>query len=181
MWRIFKKGLHRSLRAQVGGASCIVMRFTNAGGIRTQRSMDGHALLLWLWRLPFWSLTRNRTFIHPEHWGTIPPIGLVASSSWCPPRPLPSSFLCPGWLKVNVDGALLQLNCRGIGLVLRDDVGEPLVAAGWGVKHWDSTQVELQAILYINGILEAWMFEKKGIIVEGDSAGIINFMQQYKN
>ncbi|KAH0470129.1 hypothetical protein IEQ34_001687 [Dendrobium chrysotoxum] len=77
----------------------------------------------------------------------------------CVPPPPPLS-----WLKVNVDGALLQSNCGGIVLVLRDEDGKPLIAAGWG------TQVPFQAFLRISHTLADWMFEKKCIIVEGDNA-----------
>ncbi|KAI0522495.1 hypothetical protein KFK09_004874 [Dendrobium nobile] len=50
-----------------------------------------------------------------------------------------------GWLKINLDGALRRSNVGGIGIVIRDDRGTLISAAGWEIKHWDSTQVELMA------------------------------------
>ncbi|KAH0463565.1 hypothetical protein IEQ34_008147 [Dendrobium chrysotoxum] len=110
------------------------------------------------------------TFSYPEQWDTTQPLGLFHLPSWC------SS---PCWLKVNVDGALLHSNCGGFSLIVRNDKGDPVRAPGWGIEHWDNAQVELQAILRINMVLQGWMFDSAGIIVEGDNLSVIKFMQEY--
>ncbi|PKU85130.1 hypothetical protein MA16_Dca021875 [Dendrobium catenatum] len=98
--------------------------------------------------------------------------GLCSVSSWCPP---PS-----GWLKINVDGALQKSNVGGIGIVIRDSMGKLIVAAGWSILHWDSTQVEMMAIQFIEKLVVEWMFELNGVIVEGDNASVIEHFQKFK-
>ncbi|KAL0916990.1 hypothetical protein M5K25_014546 [Dendrobium thyrsiflorum] len=83
------------------------------------------------------------------------------------------------WLKENVDGPLLQFNCGGIGIVIRNDHGDPVVAAGWSLDHWDSVKVEHQAMLHINCVLQEWMFDMKSIIIEGDNSNVIKLMQDF--
>ncbi|KAI0496370.1 hypothetical protein KFK09_022686 [Dendrobium nobile] len=102
---------------------------------------------------------------------TIQSLGLFQNASWCPPPPL-------GWLKINVDGALRRNNAGGIGITIRDCHCNLVVAAGWGITHWDSTHVELMAIQYIEHILQDWMFDLDGVIIEGDNASVIDFMHK---
>ncbi|KAH0434047.1 hypothetical protein IEQ34_011604 [Dendrobium chrysotoxum] len=53
--------------------------------------------------------------------------------------------------------------------------------AGWSIEHWDSSQVELQAMQYISRLLEEWMFEMVGLIIEGDNYNIIKLLlEDYK-
>ncbi|XP_020687616.2 uncharacterized protein LOC110103303 [Dendrobium catenatum] len=68
----------------------------------------------------------------------------------------------------------------GIGIVIRDDQGQLVVAAGWCITHWDSTQVELMAIQYIEKLLVGWMLEVNGLIIEGDNASVIQYMEKFK-
>ncbi|KAL0919947.1 hypothetical protein M5K25_009038 [Dendrobium thyrsiflorum] len=62
-------------------------------------------------------------------------------------------------------------------MVLRNDRGQLLAAAGWSLLHWDSTQVELLAMQYIPFLIQDWMFEAAGLIVEGDNRAIVEAMQ----
>ncbi|KAL0919919.1 hypothetical protein M5K25_009009 [Dendrobium thyrsiflorum] len=63
-------------------------------------------------------------------------------------------------------------------MVLRNDRGHLLAAAGWNLLHWDSTQVELLAMQYIPLLIQDWMFDAAGLIVEGDNRAIIRAMQR---
>ncbi|XP_028547513.1 uncharacterized protein LOC114578488 [Dendrobium catenatum] len=83
-----------------------------------------------------------------------------------------------GWLKINVDGALQRNNAGGIGIIIRDYQCNLVIAAGWKVSHWDSTQVELMAIQYIDRITQDWIFDRDGVIIEGDNASVIDFMHK---
>ncbi|PKU77309.1 hypothetical protein MA16_Dca016876 [Dendrobium catenatum] len=85
-----------------------------------------------------------------------------------------------GWLKVNVDGALIKSNAGGVGIIIRDSMGKLIVAAGWSICHWDSTQVERMAIHYIDKLVVEWMYDLNGIIVEGDNSNVIEYMQKFK-
>ncbi|PKU61067.1 hypothetical protein MA16_Dca027076 [Dendrobium catenatum] len=108
---------------------------------------------------------------HLEQRDAIQSFGLCLHTSWCPP---PTS-----WLKINVDGALHSSNAGGIGIVIRDNYGRLIVAAGWSLCHWDSTQVELMAIQGIGKLVADWMFELNGVIVEGDNASVMKYMQNF--
>ncbi|XP_020695594.1 uncharacterized protein LOC110109036 [Dendrobium catenatum] len=61
----------------------------------------------------------------------------------------------------------------GIGMVVRDSYGKLIVEAGWSINHWDSTRVEMMAMQYIDKLLEDWMFDLKGVIIEGDNSSVI--------
>ncbi|KAL0917931.1 hypothetical protein M5K25_013040 [Dendrobium thyrsiflorum] len=116
------------------------------------------------------AINRRGTFFDKEHWNTAQPPGLIHTLSWCPPH---------NWLKVNVDGALLQTNSGGTGLVIWNNKGNPIMAAGWTIEHWDNTQVEIQAISQINQVLQDSMYDLMGIIVEGDNISVIKLMQDF--
>ncbi|PKU61954.1 hypothetical protein MA16_Dca027213 [Dendrobium catenatum] len=86
-----------------------------------------------------------------------------------------------GWLKINLDGALRRSNVGGIGIVIQDDRGLLITTAGWEITHWDSTQFEQMAFRYIHKLVLDWMFEVDEVIIEGDNASVIQFMQDYKD
>ncbi|PKU82253.1 Putative ribonuclease H protein [Dendrobium catenatum] len=94
---------------------------------------------------------------------------LLLSSHWNPPP--------PGWIKINVDGALMKNNRARIGGVARDDKGRFLLAFDNPLQHWDAAQTELFAILFLKNVVKEWMFEAQGVIIEGDNRNIINFLQ----
>ncbi|XP_020697943.2 uncharacterized protein LOC110110684 [Dendrobium catenatum] len=71
----------------------------------------------------------------------------------------------------------LQSN-GGIGIVIRDSHGKLIIAAGWSLCHWDSTHVEMMAKYKL---LMDWMYELNGIIIEGDNASVIDYMQKFKH
>lgn len=51
-----------------------------------------------------------------------------------------------------VDGAVLS-SCRtGIGVVIRNNKGDFVAAMGVNLHHWDSTTVELQAMLAVKQV-----------------------------
>lgn len=114
-------------------------------------------------------LTNKPTFQLQEQWDNHQPNRLYSSLHWHPPP--------PGWLKANVDGTLLQSHTAGIGVTIRDCTGKLMLAAGRQFLHWDSSQVELQAIIFVGHIMEAWMYEVKGIIIEGDNKNILDFIK----
>ncbi|XP_020673554.2 uncharacterized protein LOC110093109 [Dendrobium catenatum] len=93
-------------------------------------------------------------------------------------RILSSTSQC--WLKINVDGALHRNNAGGVGIVIRDCFGNLITAAGWSITHWDSTQVEILAVHYIDRLIRDWMFDVEGVIVEGDNASVMEFMHRCK-
>ncbi|PKU70999.1 Putative ribonuclease H protein [Dendrobium catenatum] len=108
-----------------------------------------------------------------EQWCTNQPIGLPSHKLWCAPP--------PNWLKVNFDGALLQSNRAGLGVVIRDHEGKLVVAAGHQIEHWDATTTELFAAQAIHLVIEDWMLDRDGLIVEGDSLSAINWLRQMCN
>ncbi|PKU70997.1 Putative ribonuclease H protein [Dendrobium catenatum] len=105
-----------------------------------------------------------------EQWCINQPIGLPASRLWCTPP--------PNWLKVNFDAALCSSNRAGLGLVVRDDLGRLIIAVGRMFEHWDPLQAELKAALAFAEIIEDWMYDREGLIVEGDSAEVVKWLQE---
>ncbi|PKU64469.1 hypothetical protein MA16_Dca008392 [Dendrobium catenatum] len=59
-------------------------------------------------------------------------------------------------------------------------MGKLVVASSWSICHWDSTQVERMAIHYIDKLVVEWMYDLKGIIVEGDNSNVNEYMQKFK-
>lgn len=106
----------------------------------------------------------------PAHWDTNQPSRLSSRSSWCPPP--------PGWLKFNFEGALLPSREAGVGVVVHDEHGNVVVAIGHSLEHWDNSQVELIAFASMQRMVRPEMQELGGIIVEGDSINIINYVQR---
>lgn len=101
-----------------------------------------------------------------EQWDTIQPSRLVTNQTWCPPP--------PGWLKVNIDGALQHNYRGGAGFVFRDSLGQILSCGGSAVQHWDASQVELFAISILHLGIRSEFLDFDGIIVEGDSRNVIS-------
>ncbi|KAL0919966.1 hypothetical protein M5K25_009059 [Dendrobium thyrsiflorum] len=77
-----------------------------------------------------------------------------------------------------MDATLLPSYKAGIGGIFRDHKGRFLLAFGKSCVHWDVGSLELSATLYIKEVLKDWMFKYKGIVIEGDNANIINFLQE---
>ncbi|KAL0910048.1 hypothetical protein M5K25_020976 [Dendrobium thyrsiflorum] len=66
---------------------------------------------------------------------------------------------------MNVDASMISSYKSGIG------------AFGQSCVHWDVAQLELFAIQAISDVIQDWMFNYKGIIIEGDNYNIIKFLQ----
>lgn len=105
-------------------------------------------------------------------------------STWVPinyPDRLTNSLGAPlslDWIKINMDGALLQTHSVGLGAISRDDKGDFIKQVGKQLLHRDTTLVEIEASLYIIELIVLWMIEKKGVIAEGDNEAIISHFQQ---
>ncbi|PKU77540.1 Putative ribonuclease H protein [Dendrobium catenatum] len=113
-----------------------------------------------------------KTFSMPllEQWCINQPIGLPINKLWCTPP--------PNWLKVNFDAALLPSNSAGLGMVVRDDLGRLIVASGKCLEHWDPIQAEMRAALAFAEVIEEWMYDRDGIIVEGDSSEAVQWLHE---
>ncbi|KAI0497165.1 hypothetical protein KFK09_020387 [Dendrobium nobile] len=101
------------------------------------------------------------------------PPGLFDNSAWCVPP--------PSWLKFNFDASVLPSNLAGLGVVVRDHLGNLIVASGQQIEHWDAATAELLAASTIKDIIEDWMFDRPGIIIEGDCSNIIEWLQQLRH
>ncbi|XP_020692156.2 uncharacterized protein LOC110106564, partial [Dendrobium catenatum] len=104
-----------------------------------------------------------------EQWCTSRPLGLSPNKLWCTPP--------PGWVKFNVDASLQQSSITGLGVVVRDHLGRLVVAAGTRVEQWDTTTAEIMAALSIKDLIEQWMTELEGIIIEGDCRNALRWLQ----
>ncbi|KAH0454948.1 hypothetical protein IEQ34_016872 [Dendrobium chrysotoxum] len=62
-------------------------------------------------------------------------------------------------------------------MVVRDDKGRFLLAFGDNYLHWDTAQVELEAVYFIKNVVQDWMCEAQGLIIDGDNYNIINILQ----
>ncbi|KAL0906170.1 hypothetical protein M5K25_024641 [Dendrobium thyrsiflorum] len=98
---------------------------------------------------------------------------LQLNSYWHPPP--------PEWIKLNIDASLVSNYIGGIGGVFRDHRGRFLYAWGVNCLHWDAAQLELFSIISIRNFVQDWMFECKGIIIEGDNQNIIQFVHKVFN
>ncbi|XP_020674290.1 uncharacterized protein LOC110093671 [Dendrobium catenatum] len=92
------------------------------------------------------------------------------STTWNPPP--------TNWIKFNVDAALHSSYKFGIGGIIRDCKGRFLFAFGFKAIHWDSSVLELEAILSLRKIIQDWMYEAKGIIIEGDNFNVMKFVKE---
>ncbi|KAL0906116.1 hypothetical protein M5K25_024581 [Dendrobium thyrsiflorum] len=99
------------------------------------------------------------------HWDANQPRLL---NRWHPPP--------PDWIKVNVDASLLPSYKAGIAGVFRDYNGRFPLAFGHACVHWDVSRLELLAIQSIKDVITDWMFNYKGLIIEGDNINIIKFL-----
>ncbi|KAI0492143.1 hypothetical protein KFK09_026409 [Dendrobium nobile] len=104
---------------------------------------------------------------HLSCWGANLP--RESQSTWCPPP--------KDWIKINVDASLLRSNLAAVGGILRDHKGRLISAFGKTGSHWDSAQLELEAVFSIREFLKSWMLECKGLIIESDNANVIKFIQ----
>ncbi|KAI0530979.1 hypothetical protein KFK09_000528 [Dendrobium nobile] len=94
---------------------------------------------------------------------------MLLEKIWHPPP--------PGWIKINLDASLLRSNKGGTGGVIRDCKGRLLLAFGKPCIHWDIAHLELLSIEMIKDIIQDWMLEYKGVIIEGDNANIMKLIQ----
>ncbi|KAH0459238.1 hypothetical protein IEQ34_012052 [Dendrobium chrysotoxum] len=85
------------------------------------------------------------------------------------------------WIKYNVDASLDGSYQDGVGGVIRDSKGRFLFAFGCKRLHWDSLVLELQAIFSLGKVVNEWMYEAKGIIIEGDNYNIMKFVERVLN
>ncbi|KAL0925444.1 hypothetical protein M5K25_003776 [Dendrobium thyrsiflorum] len=115
------------------------------------------------------SLASILTKLNPfsGHWGAFQ--RQLSTSSWHPP---PS-----GWIKVNVDATIRLSNVVRVGGVIRDHKGRFLCSFGYNCVHWDSGYMELVAFRSIKRVIKDWMVGAKGIIMEGDNANVIKYLQ----
>ncbi|KAI0499526.1 hypothetical protein KFK09_017730 [Dendrobium nobile] len=44
--------------------------------------------------------------------------------------------------------------------------------------HWDSSHLEMLAVLYLKNVIQEWMFEAQGVIIEGDNVNIIKLFHE---
>lgn len=113
---------------------------------------------------------RPSSFQFQEQWEINQPHRLPVMSSWSLPP--------PGWVKVNVDGCVHPSNLAGIGAVIHNDKGDFISAMSLSTKHWDSTSVELKAMTSFTHIIQLWMHECKGIIVEADNKSVVDHVRE---
>ncbi|KAL0915604.1 hypothetical protein M5K25_016033 [Dendrobium thyrsiflorum] len=101
------------------------------------------------------------------NWGANQPNRLLLKS-WLPPP--------PDWIKVNVDASLLTSYEATVGGVFRDCKGRFLLAFSFKGLHWDVSRLEFLAIKSLGLILQDWMLEYEGVIIESDNANMISFL-----
>ncbi|XP_028548601.1 uncharacterized protein LOC114579074, partial [Dendrobium catenatum] len=95
------------------------------------------------------------------------------SSTWNPPP--------TDWIKLNVDAVLHSSYKSGVGGIIRDSKRRFLFAFGFKGIHWDSLVLELEVILSLRKLVQDWMYEVKGIIIEGDNFNVMKFVQEMLN
>ncbi|XP_020672999.1 uncharacterized protein LOC110092690 [Dendrobium catenatum] len=91
-----------------------------------------------------------------------------SNSSWHPPP--------PDWIKINVDASLVDSNLASLGGVVCDSMGRLLLAFSKQKIHWDVNQLELDAVFSLKEFIKDWIFESKGLIIEGDNHNAIKFL-----
>ena len=93
---------------------------------------------------------------------------MVPPQTWNPPQ--------DGFEKVNIDAAIsFEKNIVGLGAVIRDDLGHVTAAAIKVSKfHGDVSYAEAEAMEW--GMLVARDAQVKAVIVESDSQGVVNLV-----
>lgn len=104
------------------------------------------------------------------NWGTSQPDRLSPSTLWCPPP--------PGWIKINIDGAVGCNREAGLGLVIRDSEGRVLLAAGHSTTHWDPGGAEMAALKVLGEFLPPSFFAVAGALIEGDCSNMIDYCRR---
>ncbi|KAK8960097.1 hypothetical protein KSP40_PGU014633 [Platanthera guangdongensis] len=79
-----------------------------------------------------------------------------------------------GWLKININGALLSSRQAGVGIVARDSSSTVLFAVGQSRMQWDPSRTEMAALADIQDYLMVDCFDASGVIIEGDCLNLIN-------
>ncbi|KAK8949970.1 hypothetical protein KSP40_PGU016083 [Platanthera guangdongensis] len=115
------------------------------------------------------SASRSATFPTQANWDTTRP-SRPSSTLWCPPH--------PGWLKINIDGALLPSCQAGLAIEVRDSSGTVLFAAGRSLMQWDPGRTEMAALAAIRDYLKVDCFDASGVIIEGDCLNLIKYCQR---
>ncbi|KAK8938122.1 hypothetical protein KSP40_PGU022642 [Platanthera guangdongensis] len=118
-----------------------------------------------------WSPPLDRRPSPPRRTGTPPgPLGRLLP---CGPPPPPR-----GWLKINIDGALLPSRQAGVGIVARDSSGTVFFAAVLSLLQWDPGRTEMAALAVIQDYLTVDCFDASGVIIEGDYLNLIKYCQR---
>ncbi|KAI0499477.1 hypothetical protein KFK09_017681 [Dendrobium nobile] len=136
-----------------------------------QRLLGKNALVANMFCTVVWLVWKSKCrLVHGDKEDSENYIAQMLSLHWHPPP--------PGWIKINVDAAIKKNNVAGIGGVARDGNGRFLIALSYQLLHWDSAQSEMLAVLYLRNVIQDWMFEAQGVIIEGDNFNIINILQR---
>ncbi|PKU62439.1 hypothetical protein MA16_Dca028967 [Dendrobium catenatum] len=104
------------------------------------------------------------SYIHSDHWDANQHELIL--SSWHPPP--------PRWIKINIDASLQCSKEAGIGGIFRDHKGRMLLSFGFSLMHWDIGALEWMAVRSLGKVIEYWMLNAKGMIVEGDNANVMS-------
>ncbi|KAF8774983.1 hypothetical protein HU200_005031 [Digitaria exilis] len=95
---------------------------------------------------------------------------------------LPSEHVCwvppeEGMIKINVDGAFVEGDSAGYGLVIRDDKGDVQLSA-WGMVHYAASAEEVELIACREGVKLAAEWVPRPAILESDCLVAINFLRR---
>ncbi|KAL0910293.1 hypothetical protein M5K25_021260 [Dendrobium thyrsiflorum] len=95
-------------------------------------------------------------------------------------HPFPNHSTCQFWSN---GASISPLDCllTNYGIVVRNSEGNLIVPAGWLIEHLDITQAEFMASLAIKEVIQDWMLEVDGIIIEGDSLIVVKWLQDMFN
>nr|CAB3455114.1 unnamed protein product [Digitaria exilis] len=80
-------------------------------------------------------------------------------------------------IKINVDGAFVEGDCAGYGVVIRDDKGDVLLSA-WGMVHYAASTEEVELIACREGVKLAAEWVPRLAILESDCLVAINFLRR---
>ncbi|KAE8678072.1 hypothetical protein F3Y22_tig00111445pilonHSYRG00097 [Hibiscus syriacus] len=105
-------------------------------------------------------------FPSPGIWFLLPP-----KNSWCRPT--------PRWIKLNVNGAWLEIcNASGIGGLFRDALGHTFFSFSLPVGSCSAPSIEFLAIkqgIYL--FKDSKWFSKYNLVIESDSAATISWVK----